>query len=198
MPLQVTFTNPIPYPFASGYADVTGVQDAINAATWDSSAPNAFPPVATVKRWLAHATALMNTAMASRGYAIPLAPFQGYVVPAGEPAIQGMNAELFLHLEKIAISYAVYQLHSSRSSAGLQDDKAAMEWMKEWDDYLARLETGADNLTAYGATGPFPPQIDPSKGFDSGSLGMMNAGVDFAPDDSQDQPWFYKNLEGTW
>jgi hypothetical protein len=44
-----------------------------------------------------------------------------------------------------------------------------------FDDFLTRIESGADNLFAFGVGGDFAPEIDVAKGAQTGSLGATLA-----------------------
>ena len=61
--------------------------------------------------------------------------------------------------------------------------------MELFDDFLVRVESGADNLITYGVGGDFPPEIDVSKGVLTGSLGATLADPSFT-----EGPVFTKNL----
>lgn len=177
MPIKVVF--PLigaggAYPFVTGYADVDAVAANINAGTWDPTSPAAAPSVAQVTNWLCEGTSLIDIAMMTRGYLIPLTPLSSYVPPLLPTPMNGMHPNLYLLLQHAVTAFVCSKIESSRhGSVGEQADQQAEYWHAIWDDYVTRIETGADNLTAWGAEGPFPPEIDPAQAIQSGNLGAM-------------------------
>jgi hypothetical protein len=176
VPIIVTFPTP-QYPYAAtGYADVASVQQNILGGSWDPAKPNAAPTVAIVQDHLRKATAMIDSELAARGYQIPLTPIPGYVVPTGFTAINGIHPLAYQMLEMVAAAYATSFVEGSRhASLGLEADKNAAYWMEIFDDFITRIASGADNLTAFGVQGPFPPEIDPAKAMQSGNLGAFVA-----------------------
>jgi hypothetical protein len=162
------------YPYKTGYADVASVQQ--NIINWDPGKPNALPTLGTVQDWLRKASTMIDAELAARGYTIPLTAVSGYVVPTGFTAINGLHPLVYQQLEMIAAAYATSFVEASRhASQGLEADQQAKFWLTMFDDFITRIATGADNLTAFGVQGPFPPEIDPAKGIQSGNLGAFVA-----------------------
>lgn len=187
MPLQLDYPQPY-YPFKTGYADITSVQ--ANVITWDPNKPGTLPTLASVNDWLRKGTAAMDAAMMSRGYSVPLTASSGYAVPTGFAAINGLHPALYQTLEMICAAYATHFVEAARhGSRSLNADDNAAHWMHMFDDFITRVETGADNLTAWGAQGPFPPEIDPAKAMQTGNLGAFVA-TDNQPSLDTESPLF--------
>jgi len=187
------FNYPQPqWPYPTGYATVLDVQSRINAGTWDPSKPTASPTTAQVQQWLMEATANIDVALRTRGYFAPLQPTTGWVAPAGMAGqlYQGIGLGAWLQLKNIAACYAAHFVELSRhGSHGMNKDTHADDYMELFDDFLTRIESGADNLAAYGVGGDFAPEIDVAKGAQTGSLGATLSDPDLS-----EGPIFSKNM----
>ncbi len=166
-----------PYPYTTGYASLADVQARISAGTWDPTDPTAYPTAGLVNGWLMEATASLDSVLASRGYAVPLVPMQGWVAPAGMPLYQGIGVQAWFLLRSIAAAYGTHNTEQARhgGEGNANDDKNASIWLTIYTDGVALIEQGLDNLGMFGAAGPFPPVGDPAKGLGSGSLGALMA-----------------------
>lgn len=177
------FTFPTPwYPYATGYASLDDVKARINAGTWDPDKPTAAPNAAQVQQLLMEATSNIDAALRTRGYFVPLEPIAGWVAPAGMASqlYQGIGLGAWLMLKGIAAAYAAHYVELTRhGSHGTQHDPNAEHFMTLYDDFLTRIESGADNLFTYGVAGDFPPEINPAKGVLSGNLGATLADPNF-------------------
>jgi hypothetical protein len=186
MPIAIVFPQPA-YPNRdTGYADVDAVARNINAGSWDPSMPNAFPTVNQVESWLVEAAAMIDSELAARGYTIPLTVSSGYVIPAGMQPMNGLHPYAYVLLQNCASHYACAMLEQARhGSISQNEDPDAKMHHQLFDDYINRLASGADNLTAFGAIGPFPPQLDPASGEQTGTMGAFLS-TNTQPDPTQE------------
>lgn len=160
------------YPYTSGYAQLSDVQARI--ASWNPSDPTAVPTQATVLVWLGDATAAIDAALATRGYYAPLQPMPSWPAPSGMPLWNGLGIGAWQMLRSIAAAYAAHFVEAARhGGTGADKDQNAAHWMTIYDDFITRIESGADNLETFGLGGPFAPDIDPAHAAASGSLGFM-------------------------
>lgn len=186
------------YPYTTGYAQLSDVQARISAGSWDPTDPTAYPTSSMVNSWLQDATANIDAALATRGYSVPLTPIANWTPPAGMQVYQGIALQAWLMLRSIAAAYAAHYVEAARhggAGAELNEDPNASHWMEIFDDFMTRVETGADNLTAFGVGGLFVPDIDPAKAMSTGSLGTV-----LADPSLQEGPMFTKSgdLGGGW
>jgi hypothetical protein len=192
------FTFSAPYPYPTGYGQLSDVTSRVMAGTWDpANDPTASPTVAMVNAWLVDAAASIDAALATRGYTVPLVAVPGWVPPAGMQVYQGVGIQAWLILRSIAADYAAFRVELARhgGSGPADEDDNASTFAAAHDDWLTRLESGADNLTAFGVNGPFVPEIDPAKSLVTGGMGMM-----LANPSRQEGPLFtkYGQLGGGW
>lgn len=175
-PLQ--FSYQAPYPYASGYARVEDVTSLINAGDWDPNDPTAMPNAAQVANYLIDATAMIDAALAKRGYFIPPTPSGSFpATSAGVtlPTYNGIGMQAWIILRHAAAAYAASYVERSRhGSVGTgNEDTDAQTWMTQFNDTLTKIENGALNLTAYGLGGTFTPEIDPAQALASGTIGFI-------------------------
>jgi hypothetical protein len=190
VPLDVSFPRPA-YPFPdSGYADIGAVTRYINSAYWDPDKPSESPSSDQVLEWLQEASAAIDSALAARGYFIPLQVRSDYLLPSGMKGINGLNPAAYLLLQNIAAHYAAAMVQMSRHGSNAEnEDHDAKAHFHFFNDHITRLETGADNLTAFGADGAFAPEIDPAQGVQTGNLGAFHS-TNTIPDPTQAGPRF--------
>lgn len=186
-----SFNYPQPtYPYPTGYASLDDVRARVNAGTWDPDKPTAAPNAGQVQQWLMEATAHIDVALRTRGYYVPLTPIADWAAPTGMPTYQGIGLGAWWLLKNLAATYAAHWVELTRhGSHGSHHDPNAEHLMTLFDDFSTRLESGADNLAAYGVGGDFPPEIDVSKGVMSGSIGAT-----LADPNVQEGPVFTKNM----
>lgn len=191
MPIALKYPQPS-YPYEFGFADVISVTQNLAAGSWDPNKPGAYPTTAMVQDWLRKGTAFIDSELATRGYTIPLTAQAGYTVPTGFVAINGLHPAVYQILEMVCAAYATHFVEASRHGGKAVDaDTNATHWMAIFDDFITRIATGADNLTAFGVAGPFAPEIDPAKGMSTGALGMM-VNSDPPTDRTMEGPQFTK------
>lgn len=181
------FTSP-GWPFSTGYSDINAVSS--RCPTWNPNDPTAFVTPSMVEGWLFEATANIDSALAARGYTVPLEPMTGWAPPPGMPLWNGIGLQAWLMLRSICASYAASYVEQARHGSTREArDEIAEKWMQMFDDFLTRIESGADALVVFGVSGPFPPEPDPTKALTSGALGFFTANPDV-----QEQPIFTRSL----
>lgn len=190
--IDVEYAAPA-YPFDTGYADVAAVK--ANLANFDPDLPTTRPTLEQVNDWLKQATGDIDMLLAARGYTIPLVARNGYAPPANVPTINGIAATVYLKLRMVAAAYVTHFVEAARhGSEYLNADSNAKHWMEIYDDFAARLENGADNLTPFGVDGPFPPTPDEASGVSIGTLGFRSNQTPNT-DPSMEGPLFTTNME---
>lgn len=192
------FSYGAPYPYDTGYAQISDVQARIMGGTWDpANDPAAYPSPTMVNTWLQDATAHLDAALVTRGYWVPLKPNPSWANPTGLPLLQGIAIQAWLILRNIAAAYATHFVEASRHGGvgDANEDPNAAHWMTIFDDFCTRLESGADSLVPFGVGGPFPPEPDPAQALSTGSLGMVLSDASLS-----EGPLFTKseNLGGGW
>lgn len=180
------------YPYSTGYATVDDVRSRINAGTWDPTKPTAAPTAGQVTQWLLEGTANIDVALRTRGYFVPLEPIPDWLVPPGMETqlFLGIGLGAWLQLKNIAACYAAHFVQLTRhGSHGQNKDTNAEQFMTLFDDFIVRIESGADNLAAFGVGGDFAPEIDIAKGVLSGSLGAS-----LSDPNMEEGPIFTRNM----
>jgi len=178
--LEVSYPQPTKdtpgWPFVTGYAAVDDVVSRINAATWDPDSPTATVTEVHVSAYLCDATAMLDAALAKRGYWVPLRVTPGWKVPPGTPLYAGVGVGAWNILRAVAAAYGTALVEQSRhGSVGTANlDPNAQWWLQFWNDFLAKIVDGSDNLTAFGVGGDFPPELNPYG--DLGALGFVQSG----------------------
>lgn len=206
------------YPFSTGYAKLEDVEARISAGQWDPNDPTASPTAAQVTRWLMDATGQLDSALATRGYYVPLTPRGDWTPPPGMATWNGIGLGAWLMLRNVAAAYAAHYVEASRHGGiGENQDANATAWMDEFNTFISKLvgtdstygrgsggkgasnrtimTPPSDNLYIFGVAGPFAPEPDPTRALTSGALGAM-----LADSSRSDAPLFtkYQDLGSGW
>lgn len=185
------------YPYPTGYASLPDVISRINAGSWDPTDPTAAPNAAQVQQWLMEATANIDVALATRGYFVPLQPAGSFSAPVGTTTWNGVGIGAWLMLRNIAAAYASHYVETARHGENTvgQHDAQAKSWLDIYGAMLGEIETASANLEAFGVGGAFEPDINPSQGLGSGSLGVV-----LSDSSRQEGPLFTRgmNLGSGW
>jgi len=154
------------YPWPFGYCDVVDVQARITGGTWDAQAADSAVVLAQVCAFIEEATAEIDMALAKRGYTVPLVPQVG---------VAQIAPTVWVHLRGICAMLSAGRVELARhGSSEAQVDNIGKDLIAIARAQLARIESGADNLTIFGVAGPSEPQVDPGTGMSEGTLTDMN------------------------
>lgn len=149
------------YPYQHGYCDFLDVRGRITGGTWNETAADASVIQTQVAAFIEESTAEIDMALAKRGYSIPLVP---------QPSRQ-IGATVWNHLRGICGMLTAGRVELARHGSGESEaDNVGKSLIAIARAQLQRIETGADNLTAFGVSGPSEPQIDAGGGMSEGTL----------------------------
>lgn len=192
-PLALTFPQPA-WPFPTGFAKLSDVTARINASSWDPDSPTATVTEAQVNQWLMEATSRINSALAARGYWVPLRATPGCQQAPGTPLYQGIAVDAWNILRSICAAYATAMVEASRHGAvgTANEDPDRDWWLNQFTTFLKQIQDGTDNLTAFCVGGEFPPELSTSLD----QLGFTVAGA-VADHRSYFHKWS-QNLGGGW
>lgn len=146
-----------------GYCQVIDVEARIKQGGYNPDVPGGITSE-YIQQYILQAAAQIDMVLAKTGYTLPLTPLVN-TLPIGPQAFT-----FLLNVNAIgAAGYIELWRHAEDVSNA---DSQAQRLLSLFDDLLARLETGDDNLALFNVAGPWPPEADPAQSMDDGTGDM--------------------------